>query len=167
MLENKKLILLAGDYQVGKSYLAKSLERQLTNSINLSLANGIREKLSKSLSIPNDILYQKPTPNYIRQLICGYGTYIKEFVNKDYWCETLYREFLSFQRDILIIDDFRFSHELEYFQRFFKNSDIIILYIGDESRNYDLREIFSLSNIKVEKFPDVYKVLNLLKLEDK
>ena len=167
MLENKKLVLLAGNYQVGKSYLAKSLERQLTNSINLSLANEIREKLSKSLSIPNDILYQKPTPNYIRQLICGYGTYIKEFVNKDYWCETLYREFLFSEKDFLIIDDFRFIHELEYFQRFFEKSDIIIIYIGNESRDYDLEEIFSLSDVKVEKYPDVYKVLNLSKLGDK
>lgn len=167
MLENKRLILLAGDYQVGKSYLAKSLERLLKNSINLSFATNIREKLSKSLSIPADILYSKPTPDYIRQLLQGYGTYIKEYVDINYWCLCLYREFLSFQKDILIIDDFRFIHELEYFQQFFEKSDIIILYIGNESRNYDLEEIFSLSDIRVEKFPDVYKVLNLLKLDDK
>jgi tRNA uridine 5-carbamoylmethylation protein Kti12 len=157
---DKRLILLAGNYQVGKSYLAKSLERQLPNSINLSLATEIREKLSESLSIPKDILYQKPTPNYIRQLICGYGTYIKEFVNKDYWCETLYRNFIFSKKDILIIDDFRFIHEFNYFQRFFEKLDII--YIGGKSNDYELEEIFSLSNIKVNKYPDINEILELI-----
>jgi hypothetical protein len=164
-MENNRLILLAGNYQVGKSYLAKSLERQLPNSINLSLATEIREKLSESLSIPKDILYQKPTPNYIRQLICGYGTYIKEFVNKDYWCETLYRNFIFSKKDILIIDDFRFIHELVYFKRFFEKLDII--YIGNKSTDYDLEEIFSLSEIKVNKYPDINHILKLVDNNDR
>ena len=148
-----KLILICGDYQVGKSTFAKKLENNIPNSINISLANKIRQTLKVFLSIPEFLLYEKPTPQCIRDLIKGYGTYIKEYIDKDYWCNLVLEEFIFSKKEILIIDDFRFIHEFEFFNKRFKKLDII--YIGDVSNNYDLKEIYNIASIKLNSKPDL------------
>lgn len=157
---SKELILLAGPYQVGKSYLARKLEEQIPNSIYLSFATGIREKLEKSLSIPRELLYKKPSLPYIRELLRGYGEYVKENIDINYWCLYLYGEFIISKKDILIIDDFRFIHELEFFKCFFEK--VVIIYIANKSGDYDLEKIYNFATYKVNKYPDVNNILELI-----
>jgi len=151
---DKKCILLAGDYQVGKSTLAKKLVNVIPNSINLSFANEIRERLHIRLGIDKDLLYSKPTPQYIRDLIKGYGEYVKIHSGINVWSNLLYKDFLSTKKEILIIDDFRFIEEHLFFNTVFQKN-VIIIYIGEKSNAYDLTEIYEMSDIYLPKYPNI------------
>lgn len=155
---DKRCILLAGDYGVGKSTLAKYLEKIIPNSVNLSFANKIREKLNQRLNIGDD-LYSKPSKEYIRYLIKGYGEYLKEKISKDIWADLVCREFFfSLSKDILIIDDFRFLDEYHFMCGMFQKK-VKIVYIGEKINSYDLEKIYNLSDIYLPKHPN-FKELN-------
>lgn len=150
-------IAISGDYGVGKSTFANKLKNTLGDkAVVLPLANGVRDKLHLSLGIPMTELHKKPTPPYIRDLLKGYGEYIKSLPgHQNYWCSMVQKKFSRnlINPGILIIDDLRFWHEVEFFKSKFDILDTI--YIGSYSENYDLPQLYHNAKFFLDEFPDV------------
>jgi len=80
----------------------------------LSFASALRLELIR-LGYSRDLLYQKPTPRPIRQLMVAHGQ-ARRWLNPDYWITQLMGELATLRQNrvrLVVIDDLRFWNEAE------------------------------------------------------
>lgn len=156
----QKCILLSGQYSSGKTTLSNTLQKILSDSVCLPLANSIKDDISRKLEISKSQVYSKPTPAHLRELIKSYGTFIKTEYTQDYWCDIVYNRFIASNKKILIIDDIRFAHEYHYFRD--KFTKVYSIFLGEPNSDYELEQIYDLFSKHVEIKPNYYRIIELL-----
>lgn len=149
----KKFICLSGDYGVGKTTIANFLVEKIQSSKRLALGDMVREQLFVDLQpfIPyKEILYQKPTPSSVRDLIKGYAECKKVFTqNKYIWIQQLLNLSNGTESKIIIIDDMRFSYDYYYLQSVVGKENILLIYLGEQKEMYDLSFFYIASHIRL------------------
>ena len=157
----KKLILLCGKKQVGKSTFASFFEEKSSGEyINLALADELKAQLKSffyfSLDVSSDLLdFYTPEKKEkslglkladgsymtVRKALQWYGQMMKQTFGQNYWVDKLTQDIINsdnyFFRNI-IISDCRFKYEIEELQENFYDRDIFIVkIIRPEIKNGD------------------------------
>lgn len=144
------VIGIAGRMFAGKSSLANELAKELPNTLKLGFAKAVRDELRAAVfggSLPKDlpksvqgniiewlqepcldrvtVLWDKPTPQYMRELLQWWGTDYRRAQDPDYWVKRFDKLFCTtmLNRTNIIIDDLRFPNEVEYVRSFDKCLD--------------------------------------------
>lgn len=154
---------IAGRAEVGKTTLAREIEKHLRNKrgvpatilpfagslkvqvfMSLRLKNGRPYKLAKKLGlgVRYQDVFSKPTAPEVRKLLQHYGAE-KMFGDPAYWVkEWLYRTTLFVPRDAIVIaDDVRFLQECEILRRV--GSSIFLIRDGFEKPGNHVSETLS------------------------
>jgi len=170
----KKLILLCGKKQVGKSTFASFFEEKSNNNyIDFALADELKEQLKSflwfSLDIPRELLdFYSPEKKEkslglkltdgsdftVRKALQWYGQIMKQTFGQNFWVEKLTQNILNLydcSSNDIIISDCRFKYEIEQLQENFYDRDIFIVkIIRPELKNDDN----DISETDLDDLPD-------------
>lgn len=136
-----------GEYGAGKTYAAKRMAN-LISANHYALADGIRDELCNLFGIAPQMLYAKPTPANVRQLIVAWGESQKQAEGKAYWCDLLFAK-LPANATRITIGDLRFMHELDFFA---SKGVVKLIYVGAKPGNnagYDLQNLWHLADYSI------------------
>jgi hypothetical protein len=155
MLKNKSAILLAGSYGVGKSHTAKVIQNKLLgqSSVIIPFADVIRREVTDSLNLPENLMWTKPTPNWMRDMLTIHGNKQKEKYGKSYFADKVLEEFEKSNKEVLIVDDLRFEKEYETITRAIEKT--IVIYMGNKVDQYELEKIFLVADFIIPKRPSL------------
>lgn len=146
------VLALAGDYGVGKSTLAKNLDGYKV----LSFGNYVRDELIKTIGIEKEVVYQKPTPDYVRNLLKGYGDWRRN-ADSGYWSRKLIQDLFSSDHPV-VIDDIRFKQEYYDLLRTFM--PVTLVYIGKKVDTYENEFLYEMANFRLPKHPKFFRMSN-------
>ena len=170
----RKLILLCGKKQVGKSTFASFFEEKSNNNyIDFALADELKEQLKSflwfSLDIPRELLdFYSPEKKEkslglkltdgsdftVRKALQWYGQIMKQTFGQNFWVEKLTQNILNLydcSSNDIIISDCRFKYEIEQLQENFYDRDIFIVkIIRPELKNDDN----DISETDLDDLPD-------------
>ena len=157
-----KLILLSGDYGVGKSEFGKQVTKHsnFANIPVLALADNLKYGLSQMLGINIQYFYDPDlknvvlpeygvTPRYLMET-CG-TNWGRDMVSVDLWAVVLKRKLQKANEKFIIVEDVRFQSELRFLSNHYpvnivyikSNRENVKSSIGDLSLDY-------LKNSKLE-----------------
>jgi ribonuclease BN (tRNA processing enzyme) len=159
----KSVVLLAGDYGTGKTFLSNELAKVVNDSVAESLSYSLRLELAELLfpiGISKEDLFAKPTPDYIRKFMHGLGQY-RKLSDEHYWIKSLLCRSIEFKH--IFIDDCRFINEIDYFRSRSQFYQTTVIYLGDKSNSYELVNIANNADLFFEAKPSVEMVLSKLK----
>jgi len=126
----KKLIILSGKKQVGKTTVTEYLS-EYYNFHPFALADDLKQDLQEflytfRLDVPLDYFYdnnkknnkrievyagnEKPT---IRQLLQYYGEFIKQCFGQSYWINRVCNDIRMTNKKLVVVSDARFNYEIE------------------------------------------------------
>jgi len=118
-----KLVGILGHDRAGKSALARNLKARLEaegKSVEiLPFAQGVREGVFDALELKEnqrDLVWGKPTPPYMRDMLRGYSRAMIEIYGDDIWVgrwESACQYAFDAGTDVVIVDDFRRPIEFE------------------------------------------------------
>lgn len=133
---DKKIIALTGAKTVGKTTIAKSLNKwDAINSEIMSFASPIKDMLI-AMGVPEDAIYGNKKQTTIkelgfsgRELMQSLGTeWGRDMISQDIWVLALHKKILASDSETIIIDDCRFENEAEWVRN---QGGIIIKLIRD------------------------------------
>lgn len=131
-----QLILIAGKKGSGKSTLSEYI-KQKTNgwAYKFSLADKLKYITFDILKLCNihieslDDLYNGQKEHYRRYLQVIGTEIIQNAFGKTIWCELVSKQIDEITRyhttPIIVIDDIRFQHEIDYFKNMYKNTTVV------------------------------------------
>lgn len=138
-----KLILLSGDYGVGKSEFGKQIRKHVRFSCIpiLALADKLKYGLSQMLDINIQYFYDPDlknvvlpeygvTPRYLMET-CG-TNWGRDMVSVDLWSVVLKRKLQKTNEKFIIVEDVRFQSELRFLSNHYP---IHIVYIKSNREN--------------------------------
>lgn len=159
---------LSGGYGIGKTTAAVKISNNNLSTQHLALGDCVREDMEfniPKLFFPNkSILYIKPTPTYIRDLIKGYAESVKyhnSSADKLVWVKKLIKKVLP-ETNYVIIDDMRFYYDLEFLIDEFGKDNVYSIYIDSSSNGYELEKLRFNSHIHVK---DSYEAISFVNRE--
>lgn len=154
-MKNKAAILLSGGYGTGKSYTANMIKDKVLaqSSVIIPLADVLRKELSAIYNIPDDRLWEKPTPQWVRFLFLKYSQKQKSFHGESYFADNVLHNFKSSGADVLIVDDLRFEIEYKTIKKEIENT--IVIFLGDVTSQYELNKIYEYSNFIIHDKPSL------------
>lgn len=167
MLLDQYCIGIVGQYEVGKTTLAKTLELQ-SLGYEVAFADDLKHELAGKLNfVPSHKWYEKPTEQPIRVMLNNYGQLAKEYQGENYWIEKVYRRVKSCSFDKLIFSDCRFIQEAKWIKL---QSRSALISIGPKPTEpqFDLQRIWDLCDFRIEAKPNQSSVSSLVqKLKQK
>ena len=138
-----KLILLSGDYGVGKSEFGKQIRKHVkfSNIPIIALADNLKYGLSQMLGINIQYFYDPDlknvilpeygvTPRYLMET-CG-TNWGRDMVSVDLWSVVLKRKLQKTNEKFIIVEDVRFQSELRFLSNHYP---IHIVYIKSNREN--------------------------------
>ena len=165
------IITLAGGDSVGKSHTASKLER-LLDTLNLTttrvaIASSLRNEVSQAKGIPLALMYQKPTPEYIRKAMISYGQYRVETEGERYWInQTIARLKNTELPQFVIIDDMRWQWEQTALSEEFDTLSIFITGNEHTMNRYQIKphlaQLRRTADITLDKYPSEQSVIQAL-----
>lgn len=162
MLLDKYCIGIVGQYEVGKTTLAKTLESE-SLGYEVAFADDLKHELAHKFDgiIPGHKWYEKPTEPLIRNMLNSYGQLVKEHVDKNYWIEKVYQRVKACDYDKLIFSDCRFIPEAKWI-KLQPRSALISIGPKPTEPQFDLIKIWDLCSYHIEEKPGPNSVKALI-----
>jgi hypothetical protein len=103
--------------------------------------------------IPPRLLYQKPTPPAVRNLLKGWGETVKMFHPDGnlVWVKRLVAQATA---PLVVIDDMRFRYDYEYLVEVFGKARVLLMFMGEfpTDTDYDLKYFYTIADFRVTQY---------------
>jgi hypothetical protein len=143
-------VAIAGDFRVGKDYLADNLAKTFSLP-KFSFADRLKEQVAEMYPEKKSEVYVSEKTQSIRDLFYQIG------LDQQAKIPGYYTNYVKNQvKNQAVIPDLRFSEELS----FIKRSNFVIVYLGEPVDSYDLLEVYSNADIRLPAKPNI-NVYNL------
>lgn len=110
----KKIVLLGGLCYAGKTYIADLLCGTNDKWQKMSFANALKDELHDAGLIDKKLLHDKEYKSSVRELMQQHGQN-KRAADPFYWARIMEAHISDSPADVVIIDDWRFKNEAQYF----------------------------------------------------
>jgi broad-specificity NMP kinase len=155
-----KIIAFCGDYGVGKTTAAKALEARVPNSVQVAFGDFLRADLTFKTGIDADVLYHKPTPTSVRNLLKGYGDLMREIHGPNHWVDKMKFFFtIPEEAEYAFIDDLRYVNELSELE---KEYEVVLVYIGHKVDTYNNDILYDLADVHIYARPEVEDLIGAI-----